>query len=77
MNTNQPASKSIPTAARSLRATMGPDTLSVNVMDYFGGSPAEINEYVSVYGTGQSIKSGDMLEGVVKLQLLPPAPGRK
>jgi hypothetical protein len=57
---------------QSLRATMGPDTLAVNVMDYFDGSPAEINEYVGVYGTGRPIKPGDVLEGVVKLQLLPP-----
>jgi hypothetical protein len=60
---------------QSLRATMGPDTLGVNVMDYFDGSPAEINEYVGVYGTGQPIKPGDVLQGVVKLQLLPPTQG--
>jgi hypothetical protein len=58
--------------SESLRATLGATTLAVKIMDHFDGSPAEINEYVGVYGTGQPIKPGDTLQGAVKFRLLPP-----
>ncbi len=56
----------------SLRATLGPETLAVKIMNHFDGSPAEINEYAGQYGTGKPIKPGDTLHGVVRFQLLPP-----
>jgi len=55
----------------SLRATLGPETLAVKIMNHYDGSPAGINEYDGQYGTGQPIKPGDVLQGVVRFQLLP------
>ncbi len=48
--------KVISDGSDSIRATMGADTLAVNVMNHFDGSPAGINEYTGQYGTGQRIK---------------------
>jgi hypothetical protein len=56
----------------SLRATMGPAVLAVKIMNHFDGSPGGINEYDGQYGTGQPIKPGAVLQGVVRFQLLPP-----
>ena len=53
----------------SIRATMGVDTLTVAIMNYFDGSPGDINEYAGQYGTGKPIKPGDAIIGVVRLQL--------
>ena len=53
----------------SLRATMGPATLAVKIMNHFDGSPGGINEYDGQYGTGKPIKPGDVLQGVVRFQL--------
>jgi len=58
--------------SENLRATMGATTLAVKIMDYFDGAPADMNEYVGVYGTGKPIKPGDSLRGVVKFRLLAP-----
>jgi hypothetical protein len=41
-------------------------------MNHFDGSPGGINEYDGQYGTGKPIKPGDVLQGVVRFQLLPP-----
>jgi hypothetical protein len=38
-------------------------------MNHFDGSPAGINEYDGQYGTGKPVKPGDVVHGVVKLQL--------
>jgi len=57
----------------SLRATLGPAALAVKIMNRFDGSPAGINEYDGQYGIGQPIKPGNVLQGVVRFQLLPPA----
>jgi len=54
----------------SVRATMGPDTLAVRIMNYYDGSPGGINEYDGQYGTGKAIQPGDTLQGVVRFQLL-------
>ena len=50
---------------------MGPEALAVKIMNHYDGSPAGINEYDGQYGTGQPIKPGDVLQGVVRFQLLP------
>jgi hypothetical protein len=52
---------------------MGSETLAVKIMNHFDGSPGGINEYDGQYGTGKPIKSGDVLQGVIRFQLLPPA----
>ena len=60
----------------SLRATLGPATLAVKIMNHFDGSPGGINEYDGQYGTGKPIKPGDVLQGVIRFQLLPPNASR-
>lgn len=55
----------------TVRATMGATTLGLKVLGHYDGSPAEINEYAGLYGPGRTIKPGEVISGVVKLQLLP------
>lgn len=58
-----------------VRATVGVNSVSLNILDYYGGSATGINEYDGAYGSGRVLKPGDVVKGEVRLRLLPP--GRK
>ena len=56
-----------------VRATVGPRAISVNVLDYYGGSATGTPEWDGTYGNGKVIPAGASIEGKVRLQLLSPA----
>jgi hypothetical protein len=60
-----------------LRATVGPHAISVKVLDYYGGSATGASEWDGAYGNGQAIPTGAVLEGTVRLQLLPARSGAR
>ena len=54
-----------------VRATVSIHSIGVKILDYYGGSAMGFPEWDLVYGNGHAIKTGDVLEGTVRLQLLP------
>ena len=56
---------------QAIRATMGVHSISVKVLDYYGGSPSPIPEYAGLYGYGRTVKTGERLKGVARIQLEP------
>ena len=58
-----------------VRATVGVDSVSLRVLDYYGGSATGIPEYDGAYGMGRILKSGDTLKGEIRLRLIPPIRG--
>ncbi|MHB1455832.1 MAG: glycoside hydrolase family 2 TIM barrel-domain containing protein [Armatimonadota bacterium] len=55
--------------SQTVRATVGVHSISVKVLDYYGGSPSQIQEYSGLYGLGRTIKTGDIVHGIVRLRL--------
>lgn len=53
-----------------VRATVSTRSIAVNILDYYGGSATGFSEWDGAYGNGHTIKTGDILKGVVRLQLL-------
>lgn len=56
-----------------IRATVGVDSISLKVLDFYGGSATGIPEYDGAYGSGRTLKSGDTVTGKIRLRLLPPS----
>lgn len=55
-----------------VRATVSPRTISLKVLDFYGGSATGMNEWDGAYGVGHVIKTGDVVKGVVRLQMVGP-----
>jgi beta-galactosidase len=69
---------------QSLRAIAEPDRLTLHVSDWYGGTNVGWGEWITNYGRGKEIKSGDVLESTVHLRFQnrtpekePPAPEEK
>lgn len=63
----------ISNGTQHVRATVGVNSVSLKVLDYYGGSATGINEYDGAYGTGRVLKPGDTVKGEVRLRLVPPS----
>ena len=59
--------------SQHLRAAVESDRIAVYVNDWYGGSPAEIGEYLENYGRGKMLSTGERIHGTVHLRLLKPA----
>jgi hypothetical protein len=55
--------------SQHLRAAIESDRIAVYVNDWYGGSPAEIGEYVENYGRGKMLRTGDRIHSTVHLRL--------
>jgi beta-galactosidase len=53
-----------------LRASVGTDRISVYVSDFYGGSTADMGEYVENYGDGKMLHSGDRIHSTLHLSHL-------
>jgi hypothetical protein len=53
-----------------LRASVGTDRISVYVSDFYGGSTADMGEYVENYGDGNMLHSGDRIHSTLHLSHL-------
>lgn len=62
--------KVISNGAQNVRATVGVNSISLKVLDYYGGSATGFNEWDGAYGNGRTIKPGDVIEGKVSIRLL-------
>lgn len=62
-----------------VRATVGPRSIALHVLDYYGGSATGTPEWDDTYGVGRVVHTGETLSGTVRLELLPPNtdPGKK
>lgn len=58
---------------QNVRATVGVNSVVLNILDYYGGSATGINEYDGAYGAGRVLKPGDTIKGEIRLRLLQPA----
>jgi hypothetical protein len=54
-----------------VRATVSVHSIGVKILDYYGGSATGADEWDGAYGNGHAIRTGDMLKGTVRLELLP------
>lgn len=54
-----------------VRATVSTHSIGVKILDYYGGAATGASEWDGAYGNGHAIKTGDILNGTVRLQLLP------
>jgi hypothetical protein len=63
----------ISNGTQHIRATVGTFSTRLHVQDYFGGSGVGTSEWDDLYGYGRALKSGDVLQGLVRVRLL----GRK
>ncbi len=57
--------------SQTVRATVGVHSIAVKILDYYGGSPSPIPEYVGLFGKGRTVRPGDHLQGKVRIQLQP------
>ena len=69
--------KIVSDGSQHVRATVGPRAISINVLDYYGGSATGTPEWDGTYGNGKVIPAGASIEGEVRLQLLSPAGASK
>ncbi|HEX4486545.1 MAG TPA: glycoside hydrolase family 2 TIM barrel-domain containing protein, partial [Terriglobales bacterium] len=53
--------------SQHLRASVGTDRISIYVSDWYGGSDADMVEYVENYGSGKLIKTGDRIHSTLRL----------
>ena len=65
--------KVISDGSQSIRATAEPHGISLHILDYYGGSATGTGEWDNTYGVGKVIRTGDVLEGKVRLELLSPS----
>ena len=56
--------------SQHLRTTMESDRVAVFVNYWYGGSPAQIEEYRENYGPGRKLSTGEHLQSTIHLQLL-------
>ena len=56
--------------SQHLRATVESDRIAVYVNDWYGGSPAEIGEYIENYGHGKMLRTGERIHATLHLRLL-------
>lgn len=56
--------------SQSVRATVGMNSISLKILDYYGGSATGWNEWDGAYGNGRTIKPGDVIEGKVAIRLV-------
>jgi hypothetical protein len=62
--------KVISDGTQHIRATLSTYSISLKVLDYYGGSATGTGEWDYAYGNGKIIKSGDVIKGVVHLELM-------
>jgi len=55
--------------SQSLRAAIESDRTAIFVDDWYGGSPAQIGEYLENYGGGKKLRSGERIHGTLHLEL--------
>jgi beta-galactosidase len=53
--------------SQHLRAAVGNDRISVYVSDWYGGSTADMGEYVDNYGDGKMLHTGDRIHSTLRL----------
>ena len=56
--------------SQHVRATLGIHSITVNILDYYGGSATGTPEWDGAYGIGKVIKTGDRVQGTIRLQLV-------
>jgi hypothetical protein len=56
--------------SQHLRASVGTDRISVYVSDFYGGSTADMGEYVANYGDGKMLHTGDRIRSTLRLSRL-------
>ncbi|MHB1456808.1 MAG: glycoside hydrolase family 2 protein, partial [Armatimonadota bacterium] len=56
--------------SQHVRATVGIHSITVNILDYYGGSATGTGEWDGTYGIGKIIKPGDRLHGTIRIQLI-------
>jgi hypothetical protein len=56
--------------SQHLRAAVESDRIAVYMNDWYGGSPAEIGEYIENYGRGKVLRSGERIHSIIHLRLL-------
>jgi beta-galactosidase len=56
--------------SQSLRAAIESDRIAVYVNDWYGGTPAEIGEYLENYGPGKLLRTGEHLSSTIHLHFL-------
>lgn len=54
---------------KALRATVDSDRIDMNVNDWYGGTNVGYTEWITNYGKGKLIKSGDLISSEVRLWL--------
>ncbi|MCO5296934.1 MAG: hypothetical protein M9921_08760 [Fimbriimonadaceae bacterium] len=54
---------------QSVRAMVETDRISVHVNDWYGGTHVGWNEWISNYGAGKLVKTGDVIESTLRLRL--------
>ena len=69
--------KIVSDGSQHVRATVGPRAITVNVLDYYGGSSTGTPEWDGTYGIGKVIPAGTTIDGRVRIQLLPPVGAEK
>ena len=56
--------------SQSLRAMVETDRISVHVSDWYGGTNVGWGEWITNYGRGREIKTGDVLESTLRLRMV-------
>jgi beta-galactosidase len=56
--------------SQNLRAAVESDRVAVFINDWYGGSPAEIGEFIENYGRGKMLRPGERLHSTIHLRLL-------
>jgi hypothetical protein len=64
-----------PNGSQSLRAAVESDRIAVYVNNWYGGTPAQIGEYLENYGAGELLRTGEHISSTIHLQLLRSTPG--
>lgn len=54
-----------------IRARVGDFSVRLYVNDYFGGAAVGTSEWDDLYGVGRELLPGDVLQGLVRVRLLP------
>ena len=57
--------------SQHLRAAVGSDRISIYISDWYGGSTADMSEYVENYGNGKILHTGERIHSTLHLSRLP------
>ena len=68
--------KIISDGSQHVRATVSLHSISVKILDYYGGAATGTIEWDGVYGLGEIIKTGSVVKGAVSMKLLGRSAGR-